>query len=80
MIEARSCERFYHLARHTDDEDLAKFYHELEQSEAAHYKLFINFARKYGQEIMDVDKKWNEFLDFEAELIQNYNNKEYIHG
>lgn len=80
MIEARSCERFYHLARHTKDKDLADFYHELEQSEAEHYKIFINFARKYGKEIMDVDKKWDEFLKFEADLIQKYNNKEHIHG
>jgi len=80
MIEARSCERFYHLSRNTNDKDLSEFYHELEQSEAGHFKLFINFARKYGKDIMDVDNKWEEFLKFEADLIQKYNNKEYIHG
>ncbi|SFN96593.1 tRNA-(ms[2]io[6]A)-hydroxylase [Bizionia echini] len=79
MIEARSCERFKILSQNIQDPELAKFYHELMISEAGHYTLFIGLARKYGQEV-DVDKRWKELIDFEAEVIQNYGKSETIHG
>lgn len=79
MIEARSCERFKVLSENIKDEDLKKFYRELMISEANHYTLFIGFARKYsGGE--DVDKRWQEFLDYEAGVISNYGNSESVHG
>ncbi|WP_369806252.1 tRNA-(ms[2]io[6]A)-hydroxylase [Desertivirga arenae] len=79
MIEARSCERFKVLSENIDDEKLSAFYHELMISEATHYTTFIKLAKKYGEGI-DVDKRWEEFLSFEAEVIQNYGKKETIHG
>lgn len=79
MIEARSCERFRVLSKNIEDQDLAKFYHDLMVSEANHYTTFLNFARKYSTDV-DVDKRWKEWLDFEGELIQSYGTKEYIHG
>ncbi len=79
MIEARSCERFKLLSTTIKDEELAKFYHELMISEAGHYTTFIGFARQYGKDI-NVDKRWEEFLQFEGELIKNYGKKETIHG
>ncbi|WP_423148788.1 tRNA-(ms[2]io[6]A)-hydroxylase [Rubrolithibacter danxiaensis] len=79
MIEARSCERFKVLSEHINDEKLAAFYHELMISEATHYTTFIKLARKYAENI-DVDKRWQEFLDYEASVIQNYGKKETIHG
>ena len=79
MIEARSCERFKLLSTTIKDEELAKFYHELMISEAGHYTTFIGFARQYGKGI-DVNKRWEEFLQFEGELIKNYGKKETIHG
>ena len=79
MIEARSCERFKVLSENINDNDLKKFYRELMISEANHYSLFIGFARKYsGGE--DVDKRWNEFLDYEAGVISKYGNSESVHG
>jgi tRNA-(ms[2]io[6]A)-hydroxylase len=48
-------------------------------SEAGHYKTFITYARTYGGE-EDVDKRWQEFLDFEAEILSRYGKKETIHG
>ena len=48
MIEARSCERFRILSENMKDEDLAAFYRDLMISEANHYKVFISFARQYG--------------------------------
>ena len=79
MIEARSCERFRVLSKNIKDENLAKFYHDLMVSEANHYTTFLNFARKYTVDV-DVDKRWQQWLDFEGELIQSYGTKEYIHG
>jgi tRNA-(ms[2]io[6]A)-hydroxylase len=79
MIEARSCERFKLLSTRIEDPELAKFYHDLMISEAGHYTTFIGFARKYGKDI-DVDKRWQELIDFEAEVIQNYGKSESIHG
>jgi len=79
MIEARSCERFRVLSLNIKDAELAKFYHELMVSEAGHYTTFLNFARKYTIDV-DVDKRWNEWLEFEGKLIQEYGKKEAIHG
>jgi len=79
MIEARSCERFKLLSKKIKDPELAKFYHELMISEAGHYTTFLGFARKYGKGI-DVNKRWEELIDFEAEVIKNYGKSETIHG
>ncbi len=79
MIEARSCERFRVLSQNIKDEELAKFYHELMISEANHYTTFLNFARKYAEEV-DVNQRWKEWLEYEATVIQNYGTKESIHG
>ena len=79
MIEARSCERFKVLSENINDEQLADFYHELMISEAGHYAMFIKMAKKYAQTI-DVDKRWDELLNYEAQVIQNYGKSETIHG
>ncbi len=79
MIEARSCERFKVLSQHINDTELAAFYHELMISEATHYTLFIGLARKYGHGI-DVEKRWQEWLDYEGEIIRDYAKSEGIHG
>lgn len=79
MIEARSCERFKVLSENINDEELAIFYRDLMESEAGHYTTFINYARKYGKGI-DVEKRWKEWLAFEANVIANYGKAETIHG
>lgn len=79
MIEARSCERFKVLSENIKDEKLAAFYRELLISEADHYTTFLGFARKYGEGI-DVDKRWNEWIEFEASIITNYGKQETVHG
>ena len=79
MIEARSCERFRVLSENIKDQKLAKFYRDLMESEANHYTAFIGFARKYTETI-DVDKRWNEWLEAEAEIIKGYGKKETVHG
>ncbi len=79
MIEARSCERFKVMSEHINDKQLAEFYHELMISEAGHYTMFLRMAKKYAGDI-DVEKRWNEFLAYEAEVIQRYGKGEGIHG
>ncbi|MDB4922725.1 tRNA-(ms[2]io[6]A)-hydroxylase [Mucilaginibacter sp.] len=79
MIEARSCERFKVLSENINDEQLSAFYHELMISEATHYAMFIRLAKKYADGI-DVEKRWTEFLAYEAKVVKNYGKSEAIHG
>lgn len=79
LIEARSCERFRLLSEELQDPELREFYRSLMISEANHYTLFLNFARQYGQR-EEVDKKWQDLLTFEAEVMKELGKKESIHG
>jgi tRNA-(ms[2]io[6]A)-hydroxylase len=79
MIEARSCERFKVLSDNINDADLREFYRMLMVSEANHYTMFLNFAKKYA-EGQDVEKRWQEWLDYEGEIIKGFGVKETIHG
>ena len=79
LIEARSCERFRLLSEHLKDKELAEFYRKLMVSEANHYTMFLGFARKYGDR-KEVDQKWQQLLDHEAEIMKTLGGKEYIHG
>lgn len=80
MVEARSCERFRILSQNISDPDLRSFYHELMISEANHYTTFLAFARKYGAEVEDVNLRWQQWLDYEAQVVKNYGKQETIHG
>lgn len=79
LIEARSCERFRLLSEELEDKELAEFYKKLMISEANHYTMFLSFARKYGNR-QEVDKKWNELLSFEAEVMKELGKHQSIHG
>ncbi|MGE0636911.1 MAG: tRNA-(ms[2]io[6]A)-hydroxylase [Bacteroidia bacterium] len=79
MIEARSCERFRVLSENIQDKELSAFYRDLMVSEANHYTTFIKLAKKYAKG-EDVDKRWKEFLEYEATVIAKYGKKETIHG
>ncbi len=70
LIEARSCERFRLLSEQLNDEDLKEFYHKFMVAEAGHYKMFIELARKYGGR-EKVDQRWQEYLNYEAELLKS---------
>lgn len=80
IIEARSCERFKILSEQIEDHDLKEFYHKLMISEANHYTTFLTLARKYGNDYENVNKRWNDWLNYEAIIIKNYGKKETIHG
>lgn len=79
MVEARSCERFRLLSENISDPELREFYRELMASEAEHYTTFLGFARKYCGKV-DVEKRWQEFLNFESSLMEKYGQKETMHG
>jgi tRNA-(ms[2]io[6]A)-hydroxylase len=70
MIEARSCERFKRLSEGLDDAYLCKFYRRFMESEAGHYTLFIDLAEKYIDK-EKVKSRWQEWLVYEAEVIQS---------
>lgn len=69
LIEARSCERFRLLSINLKEPDLQKFYHHFMVSEAGHYKLFLKLAKLYFDEDR-VKARWQEYLEFEAEMIK----------
>jgi tRNA 2-(methylsulfanyl)-N6-isopentenyladenosine37 hydroxylase len=69
MIEARSCERFKRLSEGLQDEYLRNFYRRFMESEAGHYHLFIELAETYIDKSI-VRKRWNEWLAYEAEIMQ----------
>jgi tRNA-(ms[2]io[6]A)-hydroxylase len=79
LIEARSCERFRLLSEELQDKELSEFYRKLMASEANHYTMFLGFARQYGVR-KEVDEKWQQLLDFEAEIMKKLSKKETIHG
>jgi tRNA-(ms[2]io[6]A)-hydroxylase len=58
---------------------LKQFYRKLMISEANHYTMFIGFARKYAEE-ENVDERWQQWLDYEGEIIKGFGLKETIHG
>ncbi|HRN93512.1 MAG: tRNA-(ms[2]io[6]A)-hydroxylase [Chitinophagales bacterium] len=70
LIEARSCERFKLLSKEINDEELRDFYKKLMVSEAGHYKLFLDMACNLGDK-EKVLQRWEEWLHYEAEVMQN---------
>ena len=69
LIEARSCERFKRLSEGLNDDYLKNFYRRFMESEAGHYATFIELAETYIDK-NEVRKRWNEWLVYEAEIIQ----------
>ena len=73
IIEARSCERFWQLSRRLKDIDsyvsknLARFYEDLVESEARHFKIYLNLAELYGDD--DVSGRVSQLITFERKLI-----------
>lgn len=80
LIEARSCERFRLLSEELEDKKLADFYRKLMVSEANHYTMFLQFARQYGDDLKEVNKKWDDLLVFEANIMKDLGTKETVHG
>lgn len=69
LIEARSCERFKRLSEGLQDEYLCQFYRRFMESEAGHYRSFIDLALTY----LPAEKvwaRWEAWLQYEAGVMQ----------
>ena len=71
LIEARSCERFRILSLNISDISLRSFYHKFMIAEAGHYRLFLDLAKQYSRDEKKVHERWREYLQYEAEVMQN---------
>lgn len=69
LIEARSCERFRLLSLDLDEESLRRFYYDFMIAEANHYRMFLDLAKFYHDDQDYVTGRWQEFLDFEAKVL-----------
>jgi tRNA 2-(methylsulfanyl)-N6-isopentenyladenosine37 hydroxylase len=69
LIEARSCERFRLLSEGLEEEDLRDFYYKFMVSEAGHYRLFIDLAKKYYDEEL-VRNTWKQWLRIEEVVLK----------
>ncbi|MBV1876332.1 MAG: tRNA-(ms[2]io[6]A)-hydroxylase [Pseudomonadales bacterium] len=70
IIEARGAERFSLLANRLESPELSEFYSELAISEQNHYLLFLELAQHYFSQTQ-IDQRWQEWLNIEAEIISN---------
>ncbi|MBA3649201.1 MAG: tRNA-(ms[2]io[6]A)-hydroxylase [Chitinophagales bacterium] len=79
LIEARSCERFRLLSEGLSEPELRKFYRQFMESEAGHYTLFMELAKRYMPEPV-VNERWKEMLETEKEIMESLEIKgERIH-
>jgi len=58
------------LSLHIGDAELKQFYKNLMISEAGHYKLFLDMACELSDK-ETVMNRWDEWLQYEAEIMQN---------
>ena len=70
LIEARSCERFKRLSEGLPDEYLRNFYRRFMESEAGHYRLFIELSETYVEK-EKVRTRWQQWLAYEADVMKN---------
>ena len=64
-----------------DDRELASFYQSLFISELGHYRVFLNLARKVGEDDPEaVETRWKEMLDLEAQVLKSQSSGPRIHS
>ncbi|MDG1834142.1 MAG: tRNA isopentenyl-2-thiomethyl-A-37 hydroxylase MiaE, partial [Pseudomonadales bacterium] len=77
IVEARSCERFEAVIP-VLDEELAQFYTSLLKSEARHFQVYLNFAKKYSPE--DIQPRVDFFLARDLELVESEDTEFRFHS
>ena len=70
IIEARGAERFGLVAEALTEPGIKKFYTAIARSEERHYEIFLDLAYLYLPKD-EVDTRWSELLDIEAELVRS---------
>ena len=68
FIEARGAVRCALVAEALEPGPLKTFYRSIARSEARHYQLFLELARRYIDEAV-IAQRWNELLDIEAAIV-----------
>jgi len=79
LIEVRSCERFWVLAEESEDEELSSFYNALFSSEAGHYRVFLELARKFTS-AGELKERWQEMLAAESRILAQQEPGPRIHS
>lgn len=79
LIEGRSCEKFQILAEALPDRDdeLARFYASLVESEGNHYSTYILMARAIDD--AETERRLDYFLDLDATLMREPNPLPILH-
>jgi len=79
LIEGRSCEKFQILARALAgvDDELARFYGGLVESEGNHYAAYLLMARAIDD--AETDRRLDFFLDVDANLMRRPNPTPILH-
>lgn len=80
LIELRSCERFELLAAHDPDSSLSRFYGSLYRSERGHFQAFLELARSIPELGPSADRRWEFWLDVEAEVAERMEPGPWIHS
>ena len=78
VIEARSCERFYSLLPHLDEE-LSTFYASLLKSESRHFEDYLGLAAEVDPN-EPIDARVNLFLSKDKELIETADTELRFHS
>jgi len=78
IVEARGAERFGLIAQALPEGKLKKFYQAITDSEARHYRLFLQLAALYFPEDR-ISPRLDEWLDIEAEIIRSLPLKAALH-
>ncbi|MGM0557486.1 MAG: tRNA-(ms[2]io[6]A)-hydroxylase [Myxococcota bacterium] len=79
LIEARSSERFKILAERVDDSDLADYYAQLFESEARHYTIYTDLARRYYDRD-EVAARLDELAELEVEALKAAGDTPRLHS
>ncbi len=79
LVEGRSCEKFQLLARElpTRDDELARFYASLVESEGNHYATYLLMAR--GIDEVETDRRLEFYLELDAHLMRQPNPLPMLH-
>lgn len=78
VVEARGFERFHLVADGLEEGELKSFYHELAESEAGHYMIFIRIARHYFDE-RTVSEAVERISTVEAKVLAELPHRAALH-
>lgn len=70
LVENRGFERFKLISENIGDEELARFYHMIYESEAKHGHSFVHMAGRYFDE-EEVLNRWAELAAVEADILES---------